>query len=72
MVSNFAPEIAKCEADADLAAIISAVGNPPRHTYVILLRVWDRSDFSQKLSEKWVQAKIEGYGEKATNKTGHL
>ena len=72
MVSSFAPEIAECEADTDIAAIISAVGNPPRHTYVFLLRVWDRSDLPQKLSEKWVRAKIEGYGEKATKKAGHL
>ena len=71
MVSNFAPEIAECEADADIAAIILAVGNP-RVTYVFLLRVWDRSDLPQKLSEKWVRAKIEGFGEKATKKAGHL
>ena len=34
MVSNFAPEIGECEAGADIAAIISAVGNPPAsHTF---------------------------------------
>ena len=34
MVSNFAPEIAKCEADADTVSIILAVWNLPCHTYV--------------------------------------
>ena len=35
MVSNFAPEIAECEANTDIAAIISAVGEPPcvTHTF---------------------------------------